>query len=124
MRDTMKRLLVPSLLVLGLLFLGLGWQWNRIRPPTSYWSDEKAAEYTAAHVALHSLAHAVNGNQQQQDAHAKEFAAAKERFLKIDGELERAQNSRDYTKTILSGIGIVCVLSGVVAHVAERVKTA
>ena len=121
MRDTMKRLLVPSLLVVGLLFLGLGWQWNRIRPPASYWSDEKAAEYTAAHVALHSLSHAVNGK--QQDAHAKEFAAAKERFLKIDGELQRAQNSRSHTKSILTGIGIVCILSGVVAHIADRART-
>jgi hypothetical protein len=122
MRDTTKRLLVPSLVVVGLLLIGLGWQWSRIRPPSSYWSDEKAAEYSAAQVALHSLSHSHNDN--QQDAHAKEFEVAKERFLKIDGELERAQHSRDYTKTILTGLGIVCALSGAAVHIADRARTA
>jgi hypothetical protein len=109
----MQRFLVPSLLLAGLVLVGLGMSWNRVRPSSSYWTKDQAAEYTAAQSALHSMAHN-HGN--VDEAHSAEFLAAKERYTKIGGALESARNSQSHTGTILTALGIISLVSAIVLH--------
>ncbi len=117
-RDMTPRLLVPSLILIGIVFIAIGSQWNRLRPAEAYWSAEQAAEYTKAHAEMHSLAH--NHGNGHDETQSQEFAAAKDRFNKINEQLERARSSRIRTGTILTAIGLVSLLSGVALHFANR----
>jgi hypothetical protein len=94
--------------------------WNRIRPASSYWSNEQAAEYTAAQSALHSMAHNYG---KVDEAHSAEFLAAKERYTKISGALESARNSQSRTGTILIALGIISVISAAMLHYRGQPKT-
>ena len=113
----MKRQLLESLvIVVGLCLVVLGSQWSRAMPSAAYWSDEKAAEFTDAQADLHSKIDQHGDGQ----SHERELEAAKERFLSISGELERARNSRNYTGTALEVIGVLAVIAGVATHYAGR----
>jgi hypothetical protein len=109
----MQRFLVPSMLLAGLVLVGLGMSWNRLRPASSYWTNEQAAEYTAAQSALHSMAHN-HGN--VDEAHSAEFLAAKVRYAKIGGALESARSSQSRTGTILIALGIISVITASGLH--------
>jgi hypothetical protein len=109
----MQRILIPAMILVGLVLVALGYEWNRVLPARSYWSNEQAAEYTAAQSALHSMAHN-HGN--VDEAHSQEFLAAKDRYTKISGELESARNSRGRIGTILIAVGVISVLSAATMH--------
>src|SRR3978361_2197021 len=109
----MQRILVPAMILAGLVMVALGYEWNRVLPASTYWSNEQAAEYTAAQSALHSMAH---NHGKVDEAHSQEFLAAKDRYTKIGGELESARNSRGRIGTILIAAGVISVLSAVTLH--------
>jgi hypothetical protein len=110
----MQRLVIPGMVLLGLVLVVLGSQWNRLRPATSYWGDKQAAEYSEAQVALHTQSHehVKNGDATNSPA----FVAAKERFDKIKAELEGARSSRSRTGNLLIAAGLISVISAVVLH--------
>jgi|SRR3954452_10991471 hypothetical protein len=109
----MQRILIPVMILFGLVLVALGYEWNRVLPASSYWSNEQAAEYTAAQSALHSMAHN-HGNVDA--AHSQEFLAAKDRYTKISGDLESARSSQSRTGTILIALGIISVVTATVLH--------
>ena len=109
-----QRIVMTVMIVLGLVLVGVGSQWNRLRPAASYWTAEQASEYTAAQTELHALSH--NHEKGGGNAAAARFTAAKERFAKISGELEGARNSRGRTGTLFIAAGIISVLSAVTLH--------
>src|SRR5215813_8046705 len=109
----MQRFLIPSILLAGLVLVGIGMNWNHIRPASSYWSKEQAAEYTAAQSALHGMAHN-HGN--VDEAHSAEYLAAKDRYTKITGDLQSAQNAQSRTGTVFMALGIMSVLAAIVLH--------
>jgi hypothetical protein len=114
----MQRILVPTMLLLGLVLLILGSQWNRVRPVSAYWTEEQADEYSKAQVELHSLSH----EHSTSDPHAPSpaFNAAKERFAKISGDLAHAQKVQNRTGTIFVAAGLISISSAIVLHYRRK----
>src|SRR4051812_31532283 len=109
----MQRFLIPSMLLAGLVLVGLGMEWNRLRPASNYWTKEQAAEYTAAQSALHGMAH---NHGKVDEAHSAEFLAGKDRYTKISGQLESARGSQTRTGTVLIVLGIISIVSATMLH--------
>ena len=107
-----QRFLVPSLLLVGLCSLGLGMAWNRVVPSTAYWASEQAEEYSIAQSELHAKAHS-HGQDQE---HEKEVADARERFVTIYQELQRARESRSRAGHLFLAVGVALILCGIVVH--------
>jgi hypothetical protein len=108
--------LPPVLMVVGLGLLGLGWGWSALVPTTAYWGPTQAEELTAAQVDLHSK----TDNHDHDPNHEREFAAARERFLKISQQLDDARSMRDLTGNCLVGAGILLILVGIGIHLAHK----
>src|SRR6478752_6781857 len=100
----MQRFLIPSMLLAGLLLVGVGMSWNHVRPASAYWTNEQAAEYTAAQSALHGMVHN-HGN--VDEAHSTDYVAAKDRYTKIAGQLESARKAQSRTGTVFIALGIM-----------------
>jgi hypothetical protein len=109
----MQRFLIPSMLLAGLVLVGLGIEWNRLRPASSYWTKEQAAEYSSAQSALHGMAH---NHGRVDEAQSAEFLAAKDRYTKISGQLESARNAQSGTSTLFIALGMISVVSATVLH--------
>src|SRR5262245_36622587 len=111
-----QRVLVLSLLLAGLCLLVLGQTWTRLVPSTVYWDDAQAKEYSDAQIDLHEKSH----HQRPDGPPNAEFQAAHERFDKISSDFEHARNSRNFTGTLLTVIGVLLLISGVGLHWAGR----
>jgi hypothetical protein len=108
-----NRFVVPGMILVGMCLLLVGAAWNQIVPTSAYWTPEKAEEFVAAQTDLH--AHLDDAKDKRQ-----EFAAAKERFIKIRDELENARGTRSRMKTVVTFLGAALLLAAVVAHLAQR----
>jgi hypothetical protein len=109
-----RQLIVPALIVVGLSLLLLGLQWSRIVPTNAYWSADQGAEFMAAQADLHSKIDK-HGDQR---IHQRDLEAAKERFLKINSQLESARRSQGYAGTALKALGLLAVICGIGLHFA------
>jgi hypothetical protein len=108
-----RQLLVSTLALTGIILIVLGVSWNSLFPPSTYWSDEQTAEYNAAFNAVHTA----------QDAHLhrtapdhKVLVEARERYLSIRGELERAQQARTRGSKLATVAGLLLLLSAVIVR--------
>jgi hypothetical protein len=100
------------MVLLGVVLFVVGYQWNRLRPAAAYWSDEQAAELTAAQVELHELSHS---RQIRSDPSVSpQFAAARERLKRINNQLEDARRSRSRTGTIFMATGLTAIVAAVI----------
>ena len=106
-----QRYLAPGLILFGLCVLALGASWNRVTPTSAYWSDEQAEEFTKAQTELHAKWHTHDVEHKEED-----FAAAKDRFIKVRDELESARNSHGRTGKILLIAGVGFALVGIFIH--------
>jgi len=109
-----RKPLVLSLLLVGFALLGLGLAWNRIVPTTAFWSPEEAIEHSTAQAELHSISHS-HGHDEE---HEREVAAARDRFLKINQQLEDARGSRHRSGTFFTAAGIGLLVLGIMLHYA------
>jgi hypothetical protein len=104
------RPLVLGLIVVGLLLLGMGYSWNWVIPSTAYWNDDRAREYTAAQAELHSIHGRGHG-------HDDELKAARDRFVRIYQQLEKARRTRNRMATVLKAGGVSLLLFAAVFQV-------
>jgi hypothetical protein len=109
-----RRLLVAGLIVAGLCLFGVGLAWDRLVPSSAYWSVEQAKEYTAAQLEMHTKSHQHGADGEQ------EMAVARERFAKVNRQLERARGSQKFSGTLFLAAGITLLLVGVALHVSRQ----
>jgi ABC-type nickel/cobalt efflux system permease component RcnA len=109
-------MLTPSLMIIGLGFLGLGWTWSSVVPSSAYWGPQQAQEYTTAQVELH----ATEDTHTHDQNHERDVAAAHERFNKIHQQLELARDSRNHTGRYLAGAGMLFLITGIGIYLATR----
>jgi hypothetical protein len=108
-----RRFVEIALVVAGLCLLGLGLAWNRLMPPSAYWSPEQAKEYSDAQIEMHAKSH-------QHGQHAeKDMAVARARFSKISQQLDDARGSRTRTGKIFLVAGVLLVLAGSVLRLSK-----
>jgi hypothetical protein len=117
----MQRFTIPGMIVVGLLLVALGTQWNRLQPASNYWSDKQAAEYNEAQVALHMHSH--EHGKEKNSAKSPDFVSAKQRYDKIKADLEGARNSRNRTGNLLIAAGLIAAISGIVLHFRGQAST-
>jgi hypothetical protein len=110
--------LPPALLIIGLGLMGLGWIWSSVIPSTVYWGPEQAEEYTRAQADLHAKTHAAKHRSADYDEH--QFAAARQRFEQIRGQLDAARSAQASIGTYLATAGILLVLVGIGIHLANQ----
>jgi hypothetical protein len=92
----------------GAVLLVLGVNWERIRPPESYWSQDKAEQYVQAFSDVHAAQdHVEHGNNDPGDG---DLDAARERYLTLRQELDRARSTRATTGKALAVMGLVTLL--------------
>ena len=92
-----RRVLVLSLLLIGLGLVVLGLAWDHLVPSSAYWGPEQANELTAAHTDMHSKSHHHGADAEQQ------MATARERYEKISQQLESARGSQKRYRNIFPG---------------------
>jgi hypothetical protein len=93
--------------------VGIGLAWNRLMPPSAYWSPEQAKEYSDAQIEMHAKSH-------QHGQHAEpDMAVARERFSKISQQLEGARGSRKRTGKLFLAGGVVLIVAGMVLKLSE-----
>lgn len=109
-------IIVLALVIVGLLSLALGFTWNQLVPSAAYWGEVEAHEYEQAQLELHEKSHH-HDHGGKPDA---DFAAAQERFSKINREFERAQFSRRFAGTFLITAGIALLTAGVGVYLTTR----
>jgi hypothetical protein len=108
-----RRYLEIALVVAGLCLLALGLAWNRLMPPSAYWSPEQAKEYSDAQIEMHAKSHQ-HGHGAEQD-----MALARKRFSKISQQLDDARGSRTRTGKIFLVAGVLLVVAGSVLRLSE-----
>jgi hypothetical protein len=113
-----KRFAAPGLILLGLCLSALGVSWNRVSSPSDYWTQQQADEFTEAQTELHARWHSHGDKAEQQ----QEFAAARDRFIKIRDELESARNVRSRTGKMFIWTGVAALLIGIGAHLFVHEK--
>jgi Flp pilus assembly protein TadB len=104
--------LVPGLIVLGLCMLALGWAWSSIRAPAAYWSEEQAAEYSTAQAQLHAISH----SHSHDPGHEQVVAAARDRFLDAQQQLDDARGARNRTGMLFLAAGMTTLLVAIFLH--------
>jgi hypothetical protein len=102
------------MILFGIVLFVVGYQWNRLRPPAAYWSDEQAAELTAAQVELHELSH--SRLIRSDPSLSPQFTAARERLKRINNLLEGARRSRSRTGTFFMVTGLTAIFAAVIIH--------
>ena len=108
---SMSPTLVIGLVLAGLALLAIGWNWDAFVPSSTYWGPEQAQELVDAHADLHAKSH-IHDSQRRDE----EFAAARDRLARIQRELDSARDNRVRTGTIVSVLGVVLLLAGIVLH--------
>jgi len=106
--EMLRRLLVSILVALGLALLVVGHSWNWLFPPSAYWSEQQAAEYVAAHDAVHA---AQDLTHLGESPDADTLDAAHERFFKIRRELEHARTARARSGKALTVVGLLIIVT-------------
>ncbi len=109
-----RRVLVLSLLLIGLCLVVLGLAWDHLVPSSAYWGPEQAKELTAAQIEMHSKSHHHGADAEQQ------MAAARERYRKISQQLETARGSQKRIGTFFLAAGVLLLVAGVVLHVSQN----
>jgi hypothetical protein len=100
-------LLMMGLAAVGLLVVGLNW--DRIRPPEAYWSQDRAQDYVAAFSAVHATeSEAVNGSTYSSTS---EFEAVRKRYDEIKGQLDRARSARERGGKLVLASGLLLLLA-------------
>jgi hypothetical protein len=107
----LQRTIAIVLILVGAAMIVVGANAKRFFTPQSYWSNQQAKEYVDASTALKSAA---TGTIRQPTADKDpKLAAAKQRFDKIQAELDSAIAHRSYTGILLGTSGAVLLAIGV-----------
>ena len=109
-----RQLTVAALILVGLVLLLLGFQWTNVVPTGAYWSAEQGTEFMAAQADLHAKI----DRHSEKMVHQRDLEAAKDRFVKINSQLESARGSQGFTANILKAVGIFTVACGIGLHFA------
>jgi hypothetical protein len=114
-------------LALGALLAVGSLAWSRVLTQDLAWSPEQAAEYKAAHEALHDARSGRDPNDMTagSDAHdgeskSPEFAAAEKRFNDISAALDDARNARHAWGTWGVGAGLALMIACGLGFLATR----
>jgi hypothetical protein len=111
--DMTRHLLTSALALLGIALIAVGLSWNSLFPPASYWSEDQAAEYNSAFNAVHT---AQDASHHGGVTDHKALDDARERFLNIRGDLERAQQARGRSSKAVTVSGLLLLLVALVAR--------
>jgi len=112
-----RQLFVAVPVVIGLLLVVLGFQWSNVVPSSAYWTKEQAAELMEAQADLHSKI----DKRTNSSSHQQSLEAAKDRFVKIQTQLDNARKSRGTTGWLLKILGILSVSAGVGFYFASKI---
>jgi hypothetical protein len=106
----------------GLVTIAVGALWKSTTTPATFWSQEQAAEYAAAHDAYHAAlhGHVGAGHDQASEATSGPPPEVRERFAKIEAELQRAQFARDRVGPLLMQIGLAAAIAFGVGYLMSR----
>lgn len=117
----MMRFAVQVLFVIGIvcLFVGAGWEW--LNPPSSYWSEAQAREYLEAYNELHAAQdrelHGSPGNPDQATADGhRAYLDARERYVNLTADLERARQQRKVTGKYLAIGGLAAIAAAILVR--------
>lgn len=96
--------------IVGVCALAVGLVWKSTTSPATFWSREQAEEFAAASDALHGERGA---KPHTHDAEAGDPAAeaARQRFDRIQAQLERARYARDEVGPLLTKIGLAAAIA-------------
>jgi len=95
----------------GLISIAVGIAWPAFVKPANVWTEEQAAQWEAANDALHAA---------RSQRGSPDLTAARERFARIDSELEAARYARDRWGTWIAGCGFVVTLLFGIGFLAAR----
>lgn len=123
-----RQILAILMVLVGVILVLVGINWNAIAPPKANWSPQQADEYTDAALALHSAAHAhehdASEDSDERPEHDAEYqanrAAAQLRFDSIRQDLDEAIVTRDRTGLLVSVGGIILAASGLAVYVTRK----
>jgi hypothetical protein len=105
---------------------GAVWQWRAAASPENFWSQQQAEEYAAAHDAYHASLHdhesdgAHSGHAHEGEAAGGAPSEARQRFERIEAELQNAQFSRDRVGPLLMQIGVAAAIAFGVGYLVSR----
>jgi hypothetical protein len=103
-----------SMLMVGVLLVGLSLVWARFVTGRSAWSDQQAREFQAASTKLHSLSHDFAHKAEHGDTEAirPDLDKAQAHFAELNAQLESARNRPARIATILRFTGLLLAVAG------------
>ena len=104
--------------IVGGCLLVVGLAWKSATAPETFWSPEQAKEFAAASEALHGARGAAPHTHEPDSGAAAD--AARERFARIQAELERAQYARDEVGPLLTKIGLAAAVAFGIGYLITR----
>jgi hypothetical protein len=119
------------LTIVGALLIALSFVWTTLNPPTSYWTEEQAAEHAKAGTTYHRLA--LGGHEHakgtargkpQPPVKKEELEAARLRWEASKAALTAAQTKSSNTALWLRGIGAAFGLVGIGCLLIHKRQTA
>jgi hypothetical protein len=111
-------------MAVGVVLAAIGASWSSLMAPDAFWSEDQAREYQAAADAIHASSQrhddGATANQTGREAPSDERAAMRERFNRIQAELERAQFARFGAGPWLTRIGLAAAVAFGIGYLACR----